>query len=41
MRKIRMTLAATAVALASVLTVGLVAAPADAGVKTSRPIGCC
>jgi len=41
MRKIRKTLAATAVALATVLTVGLAATPADAAVPYVRPIGCC
>ncbi len=41
MRKIRKTLAATAVALAAVLTMGLAATPADAAVKYVRPIGCC
>ena len=41
MIKIRKTLAATAIALATVLSVGLAAAPADAAVEHVRPIGCC
>ena len=41
MNKIRMTIASIAVAVATVLTVGLAATPADAGVRADRPFGCC
>ena len=41
MKKIRMTVASIAVALATVLTVGLAAAPSDAVVRADRPFGCC
>ena len=41
MKKIRMTLAATAAVLATVLTVGLSAAPGAAAVHADQPFGCC
>lgn len=41
MKKIRMTVASIAVALATVLTVGLAAAPGDAVVRADQPFGCC
>ncbi len=41
MKKIRMTLAATAVALATLLTMGLAAGPGGAAVHADQPFGCC